>query len=146
MSHSVCKAPAQYGKSKIVELEPENIIEAWQGGVRLAKNISEAHTPHTKVDIFSYVEPLSQEQEIVATKFLVAQLGKNYDYEAIVRFLTREPINRWNKSKWFCSELAFEASLVAGRRLLENCAAWEIPPRDIPRSPLLRLDRSEWTR
>ena len=144
-THAVMKAPLQYGRSKIVEIETGNIIEAWKGGVRLEKSISAAHTPGTRVDIFGFRQRLTQTEEINFTRFLVAQLGKEYDYGAIVRFLTREPVNRWSKDKWFCSELFFEAALVAGRELLQRCAAWEVPPRDLPRSPLLKFLRTEVT-
>ncbi len=143
--HADIKAPQQYGRSKIVSIDPGCIIEAWKGGVRLEKSIGSNHTPGTKVDIFAFKKPLTQLQEIAMTRFLVAQLGKEYDYQAIIRFLTREPVNRLNKAKWFCSELFFEAALVGGQELLERCAAWEIPPRDPPRSPLLKFIRQEVT-
>jgi uncharacterized protein YycO len=123
-----------------------NVIEAWEGGVRLAGNISTSHTPGTRVDLFEFAAPLTATEEQAVARFLVRQLGKGYDYLAIVRFITREPVNRWQKSRWFCSELVFEACLTAGRNLLERCAAWEMPPRDIPRSPLLKSAGHEVTR
>jgi uncharacterized protein YycO len=125
-----------------------SVIEAWKGGVRLAKSLSDAHEPGTVVDLFNYHEPLTPAEEMIGAEFLLSQLGKDYDYAAIVRFLTREPAERWEvnrKTKWFCSELAFEMSLVMSRNLLERCAAWEIPPRDVPRSPILKFDRTEVT-
>ena len=115
-----------------------NVIEAWKGGVRQAVDISESHDPKTLVDLFEFAVPLTADEEQAMAAFLVRQLGKGYDYRAIIRFLTREPEDHWHRQKWFCSELAFEAALTCGRRLLERCAAWEIPPRDVPRSPLLK--------
>jgi len=119
------------------------IVEAWKGGVRMADSISKAHTPGTKVDLFEYEFPLSLTETQQMAGFLVNQLGKKYDYASIIRFLTRERGRLDNK--WICSELAFQAAIVAGYPLLKNCAAWEIPPRDIPRSPLLKFVGSEVT-
>lgn len=119
-----------------------NIIEAWKGGVRLSQSLSSSHTPGTVVDLFGFKKPLTNAEADVAAQFACAQLGKPYDYMAIVRFLTREPEHRWNKSKWFCSELGIETFFTAGRNLLDRCAAWEIPPRDPPRSPLLEFEGS----
>ena len=123
-----------------------NVIEAWKGGVRMATNISESHDLGTRVDFFEFVEPLTQEETQTMASFLVRQIGKGYDYLAIVRFLTRDPISHWQKTKWFCSELAFETSLTAGRNLLERTDAWRVPPDWIPRSPLLRPAGHEITR
>lgn len=114
------------------------VIEAWQGGVRMSRSLSASHEPGTLVDLFEFVTPLDETETMRAARFLCAQLGKPYDYAAIVRFLTRDPENHWNKSKWFCSELAVETFFTVGRNLLERCSAWEIPPRDVPRSPLLK--------
>ena len=139
------KTPLQYGRTLAVEIEAGNVIEAWNGGVRKADSISASHTPHTKVDLFELKSPLSSGSTKIFSQFLCAQLGKPYDYMAIIRFLTREPENRWRKDKWFCSELAFEACLVAGRELLANCPAWKVPPAWIPMSPLLKHVGSEWT-
>ena len=55
--------------------------------------------------------------------FLLAQVGKKYDYIGLFRFL---PIVRWfiksndNTEKWFCSELVSEACKQAGRELLKK--------------------------
>jgi hypothetical protein len=123
-----------------------NVIEAWtKGGVSLHHDISTVHTPGTRVDVFEFDPPLSEAEENTIAGFLVKQLGKAYDFHAIVHFLTREPLDHWRKQKWFCSELAFEACLTGGKRLLERCSAWEIPPRDIPRSPILRMASHELT-
>ena len=123
-----------------------SVIEAWKGGVRMAGSISSSHEPGTRVDLFEFKAPLDEREMQTLAAFMVRQLGKGYDYRSIVRFLTREPVDHWRRTKWFCSELAFEACLTAGRNLLERCAAWEIPPRDIPRSPLLWPAGHEVTR
>lgn len=139
------KTHERFGKARQFYLEPGNVIEAWKGGVRLAASISASHTPHTKVDVFEFKTPLCSGSTKLMAQFLCAQIGKPYDYLSIIRFLTREPDNRWNMSKWFCSCLAFEAALTAGRELLERTPAWKVPPAWIPMSPLLRFVSSEWT-
>ena len=53
--------------------------------------------------------------EEVSWKFLKAQLGKGYDYKAIVALPFREDWQR--DSKWFCSELAAAAIIKGGRKL-----------------------------
>ena len=129
------------------KLWPANhVIEAWQkGGVSMHESISTVHTPGTKVDIYGFEPQLNSTEVGWFAGYLMQQLGKAYDFHAIFHFLTREPMSHWKKNKWFCSELIFEASLAAGRNLLERCSAWEIPPRDIPRSPLLTYIGQEVT-
>ena len=134
-----------FGKRIKVCIEAGEVIEAWSYGVRKVPSLSDAHTPHTKVDLFEFVTPLTYAEEGHMAEFLCAQIGKPYDYQSIVRFLTREPESRSSKSKWFCSELAFESVLVAGRELLCNTPAWKVPPAWIPMSPLLKHAGSEWT-
>jgi uncharacterized protein YycO len=140
------RVPLQYGHARFVSIAADEVIEAWKGGVRKAANLSAAHTPGTRVDLFSFKVPLTEVETMTVAQFACAQLGKPYDYGAIIRFLTREPEDHWHKDKLFCSELAFEACLTAGRNLLERCAAWEMPPRDLPRSPLLALEGSVVTK
>ena len=129
-----------------------NVIEAWQGGVKLSASLSERHTKGTPVDLFSFKTPLTERQEQLGAQFLIQQLGKPYDYINVVRFL---PIVRalvpkpapsvWTRSHVFCSELGLEFSIHAGRTLLERCDSWQVPPRDLPRSPLLMFDRTVFT-
>ena len=121
------------------------VIEAWKGGVRLVPTLSASHTPGTRVDLLEFVNPLTYAEEQAVAAFLLSQVGKGYDYLAIIRFLTREPMNYWNKKKWFCSELTFESSLTAGRDLLARIPAWKVPPAWVPMSPLLKYAGREIT-
>ena len=129
-----------------------NVIEAWQGGVRLSESLSSSHTPETPVDIFSYRRELSRTEERMAAQFLISQLGKKYDYLNVARFVPvvrlaiSKPIgNLWERKHVFCSELAVEMSFQIRRPLFQCCKAWEIPPRDIPRNRLLRFEKSLFT-
>ena len=130
------------GREKI--LQAGSIIEAWSGSVRHVASISASHTPGTPVDVYEYNFPLSLTEIQQFAGFLVSQLGKPYDYLSIIRFLTRERGRLDNK--WFCSELAFQASVVVGYPLLKNVPAWKVPPAWIPMSPLLKFVGSEVTK
>jgi uncharacterized protein YycO len=126
-----------------------NVIEAWKGGVRLAESMSTNHSKGTVVDIFKLKTPMRPEQEKRIASFLVSQLGKKYDYWNVARFI---PVVRllmpkpapsiWTRTHVFCSELALEAFSDGGIKLLERCPYHEVPPRDVPRSPLLMAERS----
>lgn len=134
---------------KVHVVKAGNVVEAWQGGVRLSASLGASHTPGTVVDLFEFKTPSNGLQERMAAQFLVGKIGKPYDYINVVRFL---PLVRllvpkpapsiWTRSHVFCSELALESFADAGRPLLERCNAWEVPPRDIPRSPALMLVKS----
>jgi len=130
-----------------------SVIEAWNpGGVRLVSSLSDSHTPHTPVDLFAFKTPLTREEEQKIVRTLIKHLGQKYSYGNVIRFV---PIVRllmpkplpfaYTRTHVFCSELALEACADAGRWLLERCRFWEIPPRDVPRSPLLYLVKSVMT-
>ena len=134
---------------KVHCIKAGNVIEAWQGGVRLAESVSTNHTKGTMVDIFKLKTPMRPEQSRRIASFLVGQIGKKYDYWNVARFI---PVVRlfmpkpapsiWTRSHVFCSELALEAFSDGGIQLLERCLYHEVPPRDVPRSPLLMTDRT----
>jgi len=135
-----------------VTLEAGAVIEAWAGGVRLAASISTNHTPGTKVDLFEFKTPLGPGQERRAAEFLISHIGMKYAYINVLRFI---PIVRifipdpaplsYDRTHVFCSELACEGMAAAGTALLERCEPWEIPPRDPPRSPMLKLKETMTT-
>ena len=91
------------------------------------------------IDIFDVF--LSERQEEEIAHFLIAQLGKPYDYLSICRFITREPVPHWERKSWFCSELSFEAFRTGGIELLKNIAAWAVSPELLGLSPLLKFRR-----
>jgi uncharacterized protein YycO len=125
------------------------VIEAWKGGVKLSSSLGENHTHETPVDLLAFKIPLTFEQERQIAKFLVSQIGKAYDFWNVLRFI---PLVRmlfpkpapsiYLRDHVYCSELVMEASIEIKTPLLERCNAWEVPPRDPPRSPLLSLVRS----
>jgi uncharacterized protein YycO len=91
--------------------------------------------PGEYIDVYEIEATPAQVGCIV--RFLEAQLGKGYDYLSILLFITRKPVQHWNKTKWFCSEIAFEAFHTAGFVLLQNVLAWAVSPNLFSLSPLL---------
>jgi len=65
--------------------------------------------------------------------WLKEQVGKRYDWLALLRFISRR---RWySNDKWFCSELVFESFRQAGVELLKRCEPWEVSPGRLSQSP-----------
>ena len=115
-----------------VRMRDGSITEAWQGvGVRQMKTVMDGHTPGTPVDVF-HIEGDYDEEAV--EKFLLAQIGKKYDYLSVARFITRW--ERPNNDKWFCSELVVAAFRKGGLDLLNGPAA-KMSPRDLGICPLL---------
>lgn len=121
-----------------VILRDTSVIEAWDSGVRIVRNLSEQHSPGTIVDVYSFMTPLTAEQCKAAEDFLRDQIGKHYDWKSVLRFVTKRKSKR--DDHWFCSELATQAAMNAGRALFASTEPWEVPPDWIPRSLALKFD------
>ena len=109
------------------------VVEALgtRGRVVLAENYRQYHTPGTVVDVLDVpgVDP------DLAWDFALEQVGKPYDYRAIVKFVTRRPATE--NGRWFCSELASAACSAGGVELL-RIPHHESSPRDVVASPAVR--------
>ena len=110
------------------------VIEAWVGGVRRVPGLLSQHREKTVVELYA-IAGLNEEQRDRIETFLVAQLGKPYDYAAILGFALRKDTQ--NPAKWFCSELIFAACLFAGIYLLARIPPWKVSPDLLALSPLL---------
>jgi uncharacterized protein YycO len=123
-------------------LNDNTVIEAWtDGGVRHVANLSVRHTPGTVVDIYQYDTPLSPREEDVLLNFLHEQLGKDYDFSHVLRFVTRRP-GKEDTTEWFCSELVDAASNAVKRVLFKETKSWEVSPGLLPRSLALKFSES----
>ena len=71
-----------------------------------------------------------------AKRFLEDQVGKPYDYWAILGFVSRR--NRQEDDKFFCSELLAEMMVHCGLPLFDRVDAWKISPSLASISPNLR--------
>ena len=127
-----------------------SVIEAWAGGVRLVPSLSAQHTPGTKVDLMQHKTPLTRDQEQIAAKFLMGHVLKKtkYAYRNVLRFvpivrivMPEPPPLNYLRTRVYCTELVLEAFIACGRPLFERCPAWEVPPRDPPRSTVLYFDK-----
>ena len=117
-----------------VQLGDGTVIEAWsKGGVVHRESFRDGHTPGTKVDVFT-INPISNFDEQAAKDYLLAQIGKKYDFGSVLRFLSRRKSKANNK--FFCSELAESALLAGGCRLLNGNPS-EHAPAHTAMSPLL---------
>jgi uncharacterized protein YycO len=123
-----------------------NVIEAWSpGGVRLTNGLSDRHESGTLVDLYSFVEPLTRMEFLQMADFATAQLGKDYDWRGVLKFVTKRK-GKEDWSKWWCSELAFETFEAGNRQPLARTEGWEVPPDWLPRSPLFRYSNTVVTK
>lgn len=106
------------------------IIESWQGdGVRV-KTLSD----WDGIDRYD-VPGMSAAQWDDAIAFAMAEVGRGYDYWAVIRFISRQRMP--DNQRWFCSELVFAAMAHAGARLFERIEPWAVSPGLIAISPRL---------
>ena len=110
-----------------------SIVEAWQG-----KGVRERFLYDWRgIDKFD-VPGATDEQWDRAIAFALSQIGADYDYGAIFKFLSRR--QERPDGKWFCSELVYEAFKNAGYPLLsewvESSTVW---PTMLAMSPLVKL-------
>lgn len=68
--------------------------------------------------------------------FALSQLGKKYDYKALLGFPFRK--NLEEDDRWYCSELVYRALLVGGVRLYKESIDF-VSPRDIYEHPVCKL-------
>jgi uncharacterized protein YycO len=71
----------------------------------------------------------------LAMEFAYKQLGKPYDYTAILGMIAREPLAE-NPLKWFCSDYLAAVTRKGGINLLHGEGVYRFTPRDIYISPL----------
>ena len=112
------------------------ILESWQGdGVRI-KVLDDMR------GVESYeVTGITPEQWDAAIAFAESQVGRGYDYWAVVRFIARSRMP--DNERWFCSELVFDALRHAGVHLFQRIDGWAVSPGMLAISPLLSPKPSE---
>jgi len=91
-------------------LTPHGVVETtWPRGVHLTP-LKEFNARNSTTEVVDIGVP----DELAAVRWLIAQLGKGYDWSAILGFMFRESWARPNR--WFCSELLEGACIAGGRR------------------------------
>jgi len=122
-----------------VLFENGNEYEAWQkGGVQIVPIFGMNHKKGTVIDLYKL--KTTDEEEQKAELFALSQLGKKYDYWAILGFMIRKNIHE--KKALVCSEYVFSICLSIGKVLLNNLKAYQVSPRDITTSPLLTFHKT----
>lgn len=124
-----------------------SVIEAWGCyGVRHVANPWSIHRENEIVDLWA-IEGITRQQVREVERFLVSQLGKPYDWLAVLRFVTRRP--QPENEDWFCSEVLMAAFWKARVAFL-SAAPHLVAPGHLPWSPLMRLVQAsaspEWWR
>ena len=109
------------------------LLGARAGGVKIrpADYLGSAKTARFHVD-------LTPEQEAAAWAFLRNQIGKRYDFTAIIGFLFRRDWQR--DGAWFCSELIAAACALAAKFPLVRETKGRVTPRDLLISPWVLPD------
>lgn len=130
-----------YSHAAWVDPLTAEVIESWDGRVRRAADFGELHTPGTVVDIFEVEGEHVEMAYDVVKGFLERQVGDRYDWVGILHFGTRHREYGWQRDKWFCSELVYEAYRRADINLLERCTAHQVAPGHLAWSPKLSLWR-----
>lgn len=115
---------SRYSHSAILDVDTGQVYDStlWQGGVKVKPMAEfEAHYP--------VVErrdcPVAAENVPHARQWLAAQLGKRYDWTALVSFIVHRD---WAEDdSWFCSEMseAFRSIFSTPRFRAE---AWRVTP------------------
>jgi hypothetical protein len=132
-------AEAAEGAQRVAEL-----YEAIDAGWVRAGTLGENHDRGTEVDLFDFTAPLTAVEEAAALTVARRMVGARYDYKMVcagfpLRF-NQEP--HGSRNKLFCSEGAFIVAAAGGRELLERIQPWQVSPRDVVISPLLKWVRT----
>lgn len=128
----------QYSHAAV--LTPKHtIIESWQGkGVR-ERDLLDDWSDVDCFDLNSSLKANSEYDEFwpIVIDEARTQLGKKYDYRAILRFITRKRKLKID-DRWFCSELVYWACQRAGVNLLADTVHPSlVSPELLSYSPLL---------
>lgn len=114
------------------KLDDGRVLDATpEAGVSIRNAKDDASTRYFHIDS-TWLGQIERERLLA---FAMAQIGKPYDWLAIVGFGLRRD---WHDDDaWFCSELVAGAFAYAGRPLLQADHLDRITPRDLLMSPLL---------
>jgi len=120
----------------IEALDGLTIYEAWaSGGVRKTRAWHDGHTRGTRIDLYEFIDPMSDIEICAIRSAAESDLGRPYDFKGILSFLLRRRMQ--SKNALFCSEAVTLWCLSAGR-ILQDTEPWKIMPGHIGMSPILR--------
>ena len=93
------------------------------------------HKPGTKVHVFEFKTPLSDEDESRALEFLQSIKDTPYGFRTLFAFMMR-PQTDPEPDKIICSEAVLGTSIAARNPLQERLRPWQCSPRDVFISPV----------
>lgn len=119
---------------------PRRVDNLWLGGgqVRRLSNPWIDHDIKTEIEVWGFKPYLGFSDEI-AIRYLESQVGKEYDFRNVFRFVSRKK-PAYNR-KLFCSEYFSTMSNQAGVKLL-NLAPAQTAPCHLSWSPHLKYERT----
>jgi len=83
------------------------------------------------------IDEINLKDELRAREFAEAQVGKPYDYTAILAFMTPWRTDWNDDAKWFCAELAAATAAEGGVTVARESMA-RVTPQFLAVNPLLR--------
>lgn len=120
----------------IVAFDDGTTYEA-RAGKGVFKSTTQASLSNLKWTYAHRVDEVVGVDDVKAREFCEAQLGKGYDYLALLNFVWPFKINVNTKDMWICSEFANGASSAGGVSLLRE-PSYLITPGELALSPLLK--------
>jgi len=135
---------SKYSHLAISQEMPDSfsIIEAWYpGGVQESHSFGKLHEKNTRVDLFRFILPLSEEEENAIMAAMRSKLGCPYDWRGVLSFVLRRRMQK--DGAFFCSELVAWACNQANRPILAG-PVWKIAPGDVTKSPELVFDHATY--
>lgn len=130
---------SEYSHMSWIESGVQDEYESWiKGGVQHVDRFGLNHRPGTVIDLFDIDLTPGEHDGLIG--FYESQLGKGYDFRALLGFSLRIDIH--DKKALFCSEYIFGGFIEIRKPLLERIPAWKVPPAYIPLSPLLKFTGS----
>jgi hypothetical protein len=125
-----------------IDIPQGAVIEAWDKGIRLVASLSDQHEVGTEGVLYHLKTPLTDAEFEVIAFFAWMQIGKEYDWTDVLRFISRRPglfanLKPEHYQKWFCSCHVYATLAKAGRALFEHTEPWEVFPGLVHRSPLV---------
>lgn len=113
--------------------EDGRVIESWhRDGVVEREHFSLGHTPRTPIHLYE-MPHMTPQQQAKLWRGMMAEVGKKYDWRAILSFATRSK-SKHNPDKWICSELFCQKARAADHAI-QIAPAFVIPPAWCVRSP-----------
>ena len=108
--------------------------------IKLQDKIEESIKNNTKIDYFRFKNQIPPDKERVIICFLEKQLGKKYDFNTMIGFLTYSTRqNRKDLGRWICSELVAAACEKFEPLLI--CEPFKISPEMISYSTKIELEK-----